>query len=588
MDIFVDLETDGLIQNGVAPNIICVSVVSEKGAACYKWNEQTRLKLKYLAEDNKFIYHNSSFDNAILEYYGVEVPEFEDTMIMSYAWQPNNPNHSLGYWGNVLKFPKMPKPWVGLSPTHYTEELDSYCINDGRLTQKLYYHLKELLESDPEAYNFYLTIEMPFAVVIQEMERTGMYVDKDTMQVMLTKLQSRAAELKHDLVEQAGLVPVETKVYKKEHPDKKEPEWRLISGEGDKWEYQRYGEFNPASNIHKAIVLRNLCGWEPTEFTPTGEPSVGKDVLNLIDHPIADTLLEYGTVQKITSSFLLPFERFMDSSNILRGNFNQTVTITGRLSSSNPNMQNLPARGELGKELRNIITVPNESVALFNGDLSNIEARMLAWMLYAFLGVDTLAKVFMEGRDFHTANAEAWGVARDVAKTLLFAILYGASAMRIAKTLKKSQREAQMLIDKLNAAMPEIQAMKEFVWETAREQGGVMHTLMGHRLVYPDINSKHKGKRSKAERQLFNAFIQGSSGDVLKYLTLQSMPIIHEHSAALAASVHDELLGYAPTAEVEELCSKLTKLFSTCDLIAPVPISADFHFGTQWGAVKAS
>ena len=414
-----------------------------------------------------------------------------------------------------------------------------------------------------------------------------MYVDDVEMQNMNNTLSAQCIEIRTNLTKQAGLCPVGVKNYKKSHPDKMPPQWHYLGEVDGVYSYQEYGEFNPNSNHHKAYVLRAQAGWEPEEHTKTGEPKVSKDVLDKIQHPIADMLVEYGTMNKILTSFIQPFEKYKDENSVLRGNFNQTVTITGRLSSSTPNMQNLPARGELGKQLRNIITTPSEDVCLFNGDLSNIEARMLAWMLHEFLGESSLADIFISGKDFHTANAEAWGVERIAAKTLLFAILYGASAPRIAKTLKRSVAEAQALIDKLNKALPAVQEMKELVWNTAIENGGTLHTLLGHRLVYPDILSKHKGKKGKAERQLFNAFIQGSSGDVLKFLTNKCMPSIVEHDAVLAASVHDELLGYVPRANAQSLCGELSHIFSTCDLITPVPIEAEFKFGYKWGEVKA-
>lgn len=586
MYIALDLETKGLIRNGKIPEIICVSVASDKGKWCLPWDKPTKELVTGLARENVFVFHNASFDKAVLLGYGIDVLSYEDTQLMSYVWQPNSMTHSLEGWGNTLKHPKLPKPWDGDYPLEWSDELREYCLNDSVLTLKLFHHLREKLESDPQALNFYNTIELPFVEVIQELERTGMCVDGVEMEKMLDELQEKTIQIKDGLVKDVGLCPIATLKYKKPHPDKVEPEWQLLGEKEGNWEYLRYGEFNPNSSHHKAYVLRKVAGWEPEEITPSGEPKVTIDVLEKIDHPIAESFVEYGKMNKIITSFLLPFQEHMDENSVLRGNFNQTVTITGRLSSSNPNLQNLPARGELGKQLRNIVKAPTEDYVMFNGDLSNIEARMLAWMLYEFQEEESLADIFIQGKDFHSSNAEAWGVDRMSAKTLLFAILYGASAHRIAKTLKKPVKEAQALIDRLNESLPAVQRMKEMIWEFTRNNNGVMHTLVGHRLVYPEINSKNKGARGRAERQLFNAFIQGSSGDVLKYLTLKSMPIISKHGGSLAASVHDELLGYVPRDNAQMLCQELTQLFSECELIAPVPIEAEFKYGERWGSLK--
>lgn len=584
--VSVDLETIGLVNNGIAPEILCVSWCDGEYSYCGKWDVEMFDRISLMAQDSVFVFHNASFDKAVLNYYGVDVPYYEDTMIMSYVWQPDAPSHSLEYLGKQFGFLKQEKPWKGSYPTEYTDELAEYCRNDAGITLEIYYKLAALLSSDQLALHYYLSVERPFIEVIQEMESTGIYVDDVEMQHMNNTLSTRCTEIRETLVKQVGLCPIGVKNYKKPHPDKVAPQWHYLGEVDGNYGYQEYGEFNPNSNHHKAHVLRAQAGWEPEEMTRTGEPKVSKEVLDKIQHPIADMLVEYGTMNKILTSFIQPFEKFMDEGHVLRGNFNQAVTITGRLSSSQPNMQNLPARGELGKQLRNIITTPSEDVCLFNGDLSNIEARMLAWMLHEFLGESSLAEIFISGRDFHTSNAEAWGVSRTAAKTLLFAILYGASAPRIAKTLKSSVSEAEHLIDKLNKALPAVQAMKEMVWQTASESGGVIHTLLGHRLVYPDILSKHRGKKGKAERQLFNAFIQGSSGDVLKYLTNKSMPVIIEHEANLAASVHDELLGYVSRANAQSLCEQLTHTFSNCTLILPVPIEAEFKHGYRWGDLK--
>lgn len=236
--------------------------------------------------------------------------------------------------------------------------------------------------------------------------------------------------------------------------------------------------------------------------------------------------------------------------------------------------------------MRSLVTSPDPStVSLFNGDLSNIEARVLAWMLLHYQKDYSLANNFLEGLDFHTANAESWGVSRDNAKTLLFAILYGAGAARIGITLKCGAVEAQALIDKLRLALPAVFDLKENFWEGCRYSGGISHTMLGRRLVYPDIVSHKKSLVEAAKRQSFNAFIQGSAGDILKTITVECLPIIHSEGGVIAAAVHDEILGYVPVDNADSLCTRLSQTFSASQLLAPVPISADFHHGESWHVI---
>jgi DNA polymerase I-like protein with 3'-5' exonuclease and polymerase domains len=168
---------------------------------------------------------------------------------------------------------------------------------------------------------------------------------------------------------------------------------------------------------------------------------------------------------------------------------------------------------------------------------------------------------------------------------LFFAILYGAGPSRIAKQLKKSFMEAKYLIEKLNRAMPAIQELKDNFCEALRRNNGVLHSLLRRRLIYPDILSDDDKLRSCAERQIFNAFIQGSAGDILKALTIESAPTIHHYGGRIAAAVHDEVLGYVPKKKAQELCEELSYIFSSSQFIEPVPIVAEFRYGNTWGEI---
>lgn len=243
------------------------------------------------------------------------------------------------------------------------------------------------------------------------------------------------------------------------------------------------------------------------------------------------------------------------------------------------NLQNLWRDGEIGATIRSLITVP-PGYHIVGSDLSNIEARVLAHYLSLVFGFTALADAFTQGVDFHQVNADLWGCTRPQAKLLLYALLYGAGIKKIALGLGVSDKEAKAIIDKVYDGMP-IQDLKEKLWESCRKRKGVIYTCLGRRLYYPHINARDHEKRAKAERQTFNALLQGGAADILKVLTLKALPTAHTMGAYLAASIHDELLFYCPEKNVEGLKLWLDETFKT-PLLSHCPIKGEAKSGMSW------
>jgi DNA polymerase-1 len=586
MFISIDVETAGLIRKGKVPPLLCVGYArSDKVSGILMPDELD--KLKELKDGFKPVFHNASFDVPVLTYYGVDIGDYEDTQLMSYVLNPGG-EHSLESWGIVLDNRKHTKPWKGDYPTEFSDQLAVYCKQDAKLTLELFYYLGYKLDADEQALRFYNTVELPYSHIIQEMEATGLYVNSDGLQKLRSELEIEISRITSQLIAACPKVPAEIKEYKRPKTDIEKPpgDWKFLGRTNENtYKYQRIAQFNPNSNQHKAYALKKVDKVKFEVMTPSGQPKVDAATLEDIGTPLALKMVELAKMQKVISSFIEPLSNYQDERGFVHGNFNQTVTLTGRLSSSNPNLQNIPRRGALGSRMRSLFVAPDENTAIVNGDLSNIEARILAWMLDHYAGDSSLAQIFINNEDFHTTNANNWKVERDVAKTLLFAILYGATEFRIAKTLKVTVPEAKLFIRKLQKALPSVFELKELVLECCREQKGVLHSLMGRRLVYPDILSKDKKERSYAERQIFNAFIQGTAGDILKYLTIKAMPWISHFDGKIAAAVHDEILVYVPKDKAAFLVEELNKVFNNNELIAPVPVVAEFRHGESWKEV---
>jgi len=348
-------------------------------------------------------------------------------------------------------------------------------------------------------------------------------------------------------------------------------------------------EFNPNSDEHVRVHLSRL-GVELEKETKTGKLSVDKFVLaDLAGNPdprvseFVSAMIELNQYSTVESTFLNNFESKRDLHGRLRCSFNQCVTLTGRLSSSNPNLQNIPARGELGDMMRSLVVAP-PGYKLISIDLSNIEGRVVAHYLSKVMRDSRMEQTFRSGVDFHSANQKDWGLdTRAQAKTLLYAFIYGASAVKLGGGNKEVGLE---LIRRLEVNMPALLDLKTtIIQEAKKRRQPFVRTLYGRRLYYPDLTTRDFKLRARAERQVVNALIQGSAADILKHLLIQAVPIIHKYGGTLLLQVHDELVMEVPTESARLLADALTALFEECLLLTHCPIAGEAKIGDNWNEV---
>lgn len=583
--VAVDIEATGLVERGVYPSIWCVSVVTGKSEQVLPWSESTRVFLNELFTTHTPVFHNAAYDVPVLVHHGVNVPYvFDDTMVMAWVWNPNNP---VGYsLKNQAMENNPPEFWKAEAPevwTEYNEYMGKYCIQDSKATLALHTHYMNLFVSDQRAYKLYREIEQPYIWSIIEYEATGVYIDRYKLQRLLEIKGRHVVRLDGYIHKMFPEYPKPVdRVLKKPARSLGLNKCRLeyLGEEEDGHHYRVWEPFNMASADHVAWGLIQQ-GWKPTTKTASGKPATGKDVLCDVSLPLARLVTLCRSANHTINTYLKPYEEYLSSQNILYGSFGQCRAPTGRVAGSNPNLMAMDG------SLKKLVVTPDyERVALFSGDLSQIEPRILAWYLHTYMRDDELMDAFLAGIDYHTHNAEKWGVKRRVAKTLALAISYGTGIGKVASMLKIPFPEAKRQLNIVKDATITTTKLKDSIVKHARLHGGVIHTILGRRLFYPDLlltPSKETNDKIKyAERQVFNAIFQGGCADILKHLSVKAQAICRTHGARIVLPVHDELVGYVPRRNADEFCAAMNELFSSCDVLKPIPIKVNFQHGTNW------
>jgi len=305
------------------------------------------------------------------------------------------------------------------------------------------------------------------------------------------------------------------------------------------------------------------------------------------EHDVPRLILEVRSLSKLKSTYTDALQKLVNSkTGRVHTSYNQAVTTTGRLSSTNPNLQNIPIRSEEGREIRKAF-VAEDGNQLIAADYSQIELRLMAH----FSGDKNLRQAFSDGLDIHAATAasvnqipleEVTGEQRRQAKAVNFGILYGMSAFGLAKQLNVSRTEAKQFIEAYFAQYPTVQTFMDETLEKARAQGYV-ETLLGHRVQVPDINSSNGMQKAYAERTAINAPLQGSAADIIKVamIDLQKRLKAEKPQARLIMQVHDELIVECAAADVQEV-SALMKDTMEQAVSLEVPLIADIGIGTSW------
>ena len=509
------------------------------------------------------IAHNIKYDLKVLSRYGISlaVPTF-DTMIAHYLINPEArqnmdflAQHYLNYQAISIetligKKGKSQGNMRDLEPS----EISDYACEDADITLQL----KNIFEKEikkPHLKDLFYDMEMPLVEVLMEMEEEGITIDSKALAEYSKELDSTLIDLDYQIKELAGM------------------------------------EFNTDSPKQMGEVLfEKLKISAKAKKTKTGQYATSEDVLekHKHDHPIVPLILEYRQLRKLKSTYVDALPTYCDQNDgRIHTNFMQTVTATGRLSSNNPNLQNIPIRSEKGREIRRAFVSRDKDHKLMAVDYSQIELRIIA----ALSEDPNMIQSFRDGLDIHAATAaKVYGVSieavtreqRSAAKAVNFGIIYGQSAFGLAQNLKISRTEAKEIIDSYFEQYGTIKSYMDKVISQAREEGYV-ETIMKRRRYLPDINSGNAIVRGYAERNAINAPIQGSAADIIK------MAMISVHAemkkkqvkSKMILQVHDELVFDVHNSE-EELMQDLVRKAMEKAVKLSVPMEVELSLASNW------
>lgn len=444
---------------------------------------------------------------------------------------------------------ELPKP-VSLDnddPVQVQEFRFSHALAIDALYKTMLPHLKEMGLGE-----LYFDIELPLCRVLAEMEAAGFQVDAGALREFGEKL-------------------------------------GIAIGELEKRIYTYAGEFNINSPKQLGEVLFERLGLPHGKKTKTGW-STNAEVLEKLDHPIVRDVLEYRQYMKLRSTYVDGLLKAVGPDERIHTNFQMTVTATGRLSSTEPNLQNIPTRTELGSELRRMF-VPAPGCVLVDADYSQIELRLLAHIS----GDESMQEAFRSGEDFHAVTAshvfgvplnEVTSSMRRAAKAVNFGIVYGISAFSLSQDLGVSAEEAKAYMDAYFARFPGVKRYMEDVVKKSRETG-YAETIFRRRRTLPEITASKYATRSFGERVALNMPIQGTAADIIKLAMVKVFKRLKEEglSSRLIMQVHDELIVECPENEAERVKSLLTQeMEGVCALT--VPLIAEAHSGKNWLETK--
>lgn len=554
-----DIETQAFTSRSVLPWTLPVIGVGFYGDGISEFLSPSELKARpELLHDYRLVFHNAKFDLTVLEAMGYDVDalEFDDTMVMSWLLNENRKHglkslakEVLGY-GTVTKFDDIQPPKDDADFMRWHDQMATYCLDDCRYTYELHQTFVPQLKAE-NLYDTYVKLEIPFLASLRRCERRGVLVCTQTLKDLQTALTG----------------PL-----------------RALQGHAEK---QVSGPINLSSPKQLREYFLGKGYVFPAEFrTPKGEPSTNVQALKYFGahgDAFANTVLEYRELFKIKNTYaesLLSFAAegaAMGQEEAIHTSFHQTGTVTGRLSSSNPNLQNIPRRNDQYDVRRAFI--PRRGMAFVIADYSQVELRLIAH----YAQDNVMQQMFIDGKDIHQATADAMGCSRFVAKTINFGLNYGRTAYGMAKGLGISKEEAQAFIDKYFATFPGVLRFKDSAGKILRANGYVT-TLAGRRRRFPDyryaLDWEQKNLLSRMERQAGNAIIQGSAADVIKEAMTQ-LDAVLDKDCHILLQIHDELVVECPEHKSEQTLKLVKEVMENCVKLS-VPLTVDAKITNCW------
>ena len=569
----LDTETDNL--DYMAANLVGISFALENGEAAYlplqldylgapKTLEKTTALtlLKPILENPAIqkVGQNFKYDLTIFARNGIDVQGVAfDTMLESYVLNSTG-RHNMDdlakrYLGHqTISFEEI----AGKGKNQLTfnqiplEQAAEYAAEDADVTMKLQQVLWEKLSKEPTLEKLFKEMELPLLGVLSRMERRGVLIDSDALFLQSNEIANRLSELEEQAYVLAG-----------------QP-------------------FNLASTKQLQEILFDKLGLPVIQKTPKGAPSTNEEVLEELafSHELPKVLVEHRGLSKLKSTYTDKLPQMVNpQTGRVHTSYHQAVTATGRLSSSDPNLQNIPIRNEEGRRIRQAF-IAREGFTVVAADYSQIELRIMA-----HLSQDQgLINAFTQGKDIHRSTAaEIFGVALDEvtseqrrnAKAINFGLIYGMSAFGLSRQLSIGRADAQSYMDLYFKRYPGVQTFMHDIREKAKAQGYV-ETLFGRRLYLPDINSSNGMRRKAAERVAINAPMQGTAADIIKRAMIQlDQTLQNDPDIAMIMQVHDELV-FEVRSEKVAFYSELikTQMESAADLV--VPLIVEVGQGMNW------
>ena len=567
--ISLDTETTGT--DAMSAELVGMSFSYKENQAFYVPVPQDREGAQKIVDKFKPVFENEKsmkvgqnikYDMIVLGNYGVSIKgQMFDTMIAHYVLQPEL-HHGMDYLAEVyLKYDtikieeligakgKNQRNMRDLSPT----DIYKYACEDADVTLKL----KNILEKELETNGvkeLFEEIEMPLVPVLAYIERNGVRIDTEALKETSRHFTIRMREIEEEIYKLAGM------------------------------------EFNVSSPKQVGEVLFDrLKIVEKAKKTKTGQYVTSEEVLESLKgkHQIVEKILDYRGLKKLLSTYIdaLP-ELINPKTGRIHTSFNQTVTATGRLSSSNPNLQNIPVRDDDGKEIRKAF-IPDDGCEFFSADYSQIELRIMAHLSED----DNMIEAFREEQDIHAATAakiykinidEVTREQRSKAKTANFGIIYGISVFGLAERLNVDRKEAKELIDGYFENYPKVKAYMDESIRSARDKGYI-ETIFKRKRYLPDINSRNAVVRGYAERNAINAPIQGSAADIIKVAMIRIYKRFMDEGikSKMILQVHDEL-NFSVLREEKEKVQQIVISEMEAAYKMKVPLLADCGWGQNW------
>lgn len=564
-----DTETTGL--DMFSSDLVGLSFSFTVGEAYYVSLPEDKTEANQVLHEFKAIFENEQiekigqnikFDLLMLAQYGIELKgKLFDTMIAHYLVQPEL-RHGMDYLAEIyLKYRTIHfEDLVGPKGKNQADirtvdiqKLCDYAAEDADVT----FRLKQILEEEVKVNGLeklFYEIEMPLMQVLAAMERTGVRIDSEALRQSSVILTEEMGLLEKEIHEIAGF------------------------------------EFNVSSPMQVGEVLFDRLKLDnKAKKTKTGQYSTAEDVLEKIrsKHPIIGKILDYRGLKKLLSTYIDALPQLINPiTGKVHTSYNQTVAATGRLSSTNPNLQNIPIRDAQGKEIRKAF-IPDDDSLFLSADYSQIELRIMAHLS----GDTNMLEAFLSGHDIHTATAakiykipleEVSSDMRRKAKTANFGIIYGISVFGLSERLGIPRAEAKELIDGYFATYPEVKKYMDASIQRAKEMGYV-ETLLGRKRFLPDINSQNSIVRGFAERNAINAPIQGTAADIIKIamVRIQKRLETEKLRAKMTMQVHDELNFTVPNTELESVRKAVVEEMEQA-IQLKVPLIADCGVGANW------